>query len=80
MLGAKVAKEDRSHCESHTKEVGFAPGDTEGFKEAVVEGEEPDCHVQERSEGSHWRQESHSLLTQIQAKGDEGMNRSLLNG
>lgn len=45
MLRAKVAKEGRSHCESHAKEVGFPPRNTEGFKEAVVEGDEPDCHV-----------------------------------
>lgn len=51
MLEGKAAKEDRPHCKSHTKEIGFDPGDTKGFKEAVVEENEPDCHVKERSEG-----------------------------
>lgn len=45
MLEGKTAKEDRPHCESHAQEIGFDPGDTEGFKEAVVEENEPDCHV-----------------------------------
>lgn len=45
MLEGKAAKEDRLHCESHAKEIRFDPGDTEGFKEAVVEENEPNCHV-----------------------------------
>lgn len=45
MLEGKAAKEDRLHCESHAKEIRFDPGDTESFKEAVVEENEPNCHV-----------------------------------